>query len=127
MKGLLVTVGIGAAAIGLAVLTEPPEPPPPPGAVPWTVQAHRSVHWVLDCRVMSAKLTRDLYNPHDWVNRMTIDGKGSQSGHLVTDNGRCTLTKTKGEGPARLTLAKGAERPTQTTDTGARPAYAEVF
>jgi hypothetical protein len=125
------SVALGVVAVGLTaavVIFAQPEPVPiDPAAASWKVEADKSVRWSLTCRVMAEKVTRSAYNPHDWVNRMDRAGKGPDSGQLVTDNGRCTLTKTAGKGPATLTLVKSDQRQAQTTDIGRKPAYAEVF
>ena len=120
----IVVVALTATVV---VLAQPAETPIDPAAASWTVTAHTSVRWSLTCRVMAEKLTRSAYNPHDWVNRMDRQGRGSDAGQLVTDNGRCTLTKTAGKGAATLTLAKIGSQASQSTDTGRKAAYAEVF
>jgi len=123
VAGGIIVVLTGA----LVVLAQPEETPIDPSAASWQVVAHKSVRWSLTCRVMAEKLDRSAYNPRDWVNRMDHDGRGSDAGQLVTDNGRCTLTKTRGKGPATLVVAKNGQRQAETTDTGLKPAYAEVF
>lgn len=125
------SVILGAVAVALTgavvILAQPEETPLDPSAATWQVVAPRSVRWSLTCRVMAEKLDRSAYNPHDWVNRMDHEGRGSESGQLITDNGRCTLTKTAGKGPATLALVKNGAREAQSTDTGLKSAYAEVF
>ena len=127
MKSLAAGVAAVALTAGLVIFAQPQPEPIDPSAASWTVTAHRSVRWSLTCRVMAEKLARSAYNPNDWVNRMDREGRGSDAGQLVTDNGRCTLTKTRGKGPATLTVAKNGQSAAQTTDTGLKPAYAEVF
>jgi hypothetical protein len=58
---------------------------------------------------------------------MDRNGRGPDAGQLITDNGRCTLTKTAGEGPATLVLSKAGTQSAQLTDTGLEPAYAQVY
>ena len=127
MNTVFAGAGVMALTAAVVVLAQPEPAPIDPAAASWTVTAHRSVRWSLTCRVMAEKLTRSAYNPHDWVNRMDRQGRGSDAGQLVTDNGRCTLTKTAGKGPATLTLAKIGSQASQSTDTGRKAAYAEVF
>lgn len=127
MKSIAAGVIAVALTAGLVILAQPQPPPIDPAAASWTVTAHRSVRWSLTCRVPAEKLTRSAYNPHDWVNRMDREGRGSDAGQLVADRGRCSLVKTRGKGPVTLTVAKNGAKASQTTDTGLKPAYAEVF
>ena len=127
MNTVAAGVVVVALTAGLVIFVQPDPAPIDPAAASWTVTAHKSVRWSLTCRVMAEKLTRSAYNPHDWVNRMDRQGRGSDAGQLVTDNGRCTLTKTAGKGSATLTVAKNGRQASQATDTGQQPAYAEVF
>ena len=127
MKSVATGVFVVALTGAIVFLTQPEPAPLDPSAASWTVAADKSVRWSLTCRVMAEKLARSAYNPHDWVNRMDRAGRGSESGQLVTDNGRCTLTKTAGKGSATLTVAKNGRQASQATDTGQKPAYAEVF
>jgi hypothetical protein len=122
VAGGIIVVLTGA----LVVLAQPEETPIDPSAATWQVVAPRSVRWSLTCRVMAEKLDRSAYNPHDWVNRMDHDGRGSESGQLITDNGRCTLTKTAGRGEALLKLSKAGVSKAESTDRPDAPAHVEL-
>ena len=94
--------------------------------VPWRVEAAKGVRWGLACDFAWVR-RENTYDPRDYVNQLERTGSGSKLGQLLGGDGRCTLTKIDGEGPAKLILVKNGVEHAQVTDTGQAPAKVVVY
>ena len=90
------------------------------GGLAWAVSAQDGVTWELECGFRPVTI-RGIYQ-----NRINTSGTGSKTGRLPTDNGRCTLKKTGGEGNIGLALVKNGT-PTASGSTGSQPVVVNIF
>lgn len=89
--------------------------------LPLSVAAPQGASWSLDCRFRPVTVTgRSL-------NSITHQGSGPRRERLPGDNGRCTLTKTGGEGPIGLAVVKNGTATAAGTNDPATPASVQVF
>lgn len=85
----------------------------------WSVAAPQGASWTLVCRFRPVTVWVSPYERDRWMNAMTQEGQGVGHGRLPGDNGRCTLTKTGGEGSVGIALVKkGVATAAGTRDPG---------
>ena len=99
----------------------------PETGLPWHVSAPGGASWSLTCRFEPIRYEASVYNRNAWTNRMDRQGQGSQAGRLPGDDGRCTLTKTGGDGPVAIALVKNGQPTAAATNDPAQPAAINVF
>ncbi len=86
-----------------------------------SIAAPQGASWSLDCRFRPVRVTgRSL-------NSLTRQGAGPRRERLPGDNGRCTLTKTGGNGPIGLAVVKNGTATAAGTNDPATPASVQVF
>jgi len=100
---------------------------PMDGGLYWHVSAPQGASWSLVCHFTPLKVQLSRYDRDAIVNRITRQGKGLMPGRLPGDNGRCTLTKTGGDGPVAISLVKNGVATADATIDPARPAAIGVF
>ena len=93
----------------------------------WAVAAPQGASWTLVCRFRPVTVWVSPYERDRWMNIMTQDGRGSRHGRLPGDNGRCSLTKTGGEGSVGIALVKNGMATSAGTRDQANPAKVTVF
>ncbi|MBU2399597.1 MAG: hypothetical protein KJ805_04120 [Alphaproteobacteria bacterium] len=93
----------------------------------WSVAAPQGASWTLVCRFRPVTVWVSPYERDRWMNIMTQDGRGSRHGRLPGDNGRCSLTKTGGEGSVGIALVKNGMATSAGTRDQANPAKVTVF
>jgi len=93
----------------------------------WSVAAPQGASWTLVCRFRPVTVWISPYERDRWMNIMTLEGGGDARGRLPGDNGRCTLTKTGGEGAVGIALVKHGEATSAGTRDPAAPAKVTVF
>lgn len=126
LAGLLgLTVASSAAAQPVVLATDVPGPPF--AGVHWSVASPQGAAWALDCRFVPVTYAASQYDRHSWANRMRRQGAGPMKGRLPGPDGRCTLTKTGGQGPVGIGLALNGKTASNGTNSVARPAFAMLF
>lgn len=123
----LLGLAAGSSAAAQPVVLATDVPGPPFAGVFWSVAAPRGAAWALDCRFVPLTYPASRYDLHFWANRMRREGAGPQRGRLPGPDGRCTLTKTGGEGPVGLGLALNGKTAANGTNSLARPAFEMIF
>jgi len=89
--------------------------------LPLSIAAPQGASWTLDCRFRPVRVNgRSL-------NSITREGSGPRRERLPGDNGRCTLTKTGGDGPLGLAVVKNGTATAAGTNDPATPASVQVF
>lgn len=89
--------------------------------LPLAVAAPGGASWTLECRFRPVRVNgRSL-------NSISHQGSGPRRERLPGDNGRCTLTKTGGEGPIGLAVVKNGTATAAGTNDPATPASVQVF
>lgn len=68
------------------------------GGLPVVIEADAATAWTVTCRFRPVKIDGGTFNSR------TFEGTGPQTTGLPGQNGRCTVTKTSGEGPVTLRL-----------------------
>ncbi len=126
LAGILGLTAVSSASAQPVVLATDVAGPPFEGAH-WSVAAPGGAAWALECRFVPVTYPASPYDLHYWANRMRREGAGPDRGRLPGPDGRCTLTKTAGEGPVGLGLALNGKTATSGTNDPARPAYAMIF
>lgn len=79
------------------------------GGLYWSVAAPRGANWSLLCRFQPVTYYLSAYDQKHWVNRFERSGTGQDRGRLPLNAGYCHLTKTGGEGPVAIALARPGE------------------
>lgn len=99
--GLVLAAGLGTAAAAQTHVGENIE-----GGLYWHVSTPQGASWSLECRFPPVTYYRNRYDQTSWINRFNREGRGAQSGRLPLNTGHCNLTKTGGNGPVAIALAK---------------------
>lgn len=94
---------------------------PVDGGLHWHVAAPQGASWTLECRFRPVTLRGQTKNRFDTA------GQGAQAGRLPSDNGRCTLRKTGGDGPVGVALVKNGQATADGANDEARAAFVDVF
>jgi len=97
------------------------------GGLHWHVAAPQGADWSLTCGFRPVTRAVNAYERRRWTNRFRQSGRGSTSGRLPHDNGRCRLTKTGGPGPIALAIVKDGVAQAAGTADPSRPASLTVF
>lgn len=95
--------------------------------LPWSVAAPQGASWTLVCWFRPVTVWVNRYERDRWLNAMTQEGRGGRHGRLPGDNGRCTLTKTGGEGSVGIALVKNGVATAAGTRDPATPAKVTVL
>lgn len=93
----------------------------PDSGLHWHVAAPQGASWALDCRFRPVTIEGRM------LNRYQQTGAGARPGRLPSDNGRCTLKKTGGEGPVGIALVKNGQATADGTRDASRDAFVDVF
>ena len=93
----------------------------PDGGLHWHVAAPQGAAWTLNCRFKPIRVGSSL------TNSITLSGAGPMPGRLPGQDGRCTLTKTAGDGPVGIAVVKNGTPTAQGTNDPATPAMINVF
>ena len=72
----------------------------------WSVAAPGGASWSLACRHPPVTYYRNAYDKRAWANKLSTRGQGAGRGRLPLDRGWCEATKTGGEGPVGLAVAR---------------------
>lgn len=72
------------------------------------VAAPQGARWALECRFRPVTYMATPYERR-WINRIAQPGQGALAGRLPSEDGRCSLTKTGGEGPIGIAIVRGTE------------------
>jgi hypothetical protein len=89
--------------------------------LPLSVAAPGGASWTLECRFRPVRVNgRSL-------NSISHQGSGPRRERLPGDNGRCTLTKTGGNGPIGVAIVKNGTATAAGTNDLATPASVQVF
>lgn len=124
MRRLLLAIGLLAAAPAGAQTHVGRDTS---GGLAWAVAAPQGASWTLACRFRPVTWEVNAYEKQRWANSFQQAGQGAARGNLPGDNGRCTLTKTGGEGPVGVALVKDGTPTAAGTADPAAPAYINVF
>ncbi len=89
--------------------------------LPLSVAAPQGASWTLECRFRPVTVTGRT------LNSISFQGSGPRRERLPGDNGRCTLTKTGGNGPIGLAVVKNGTATAAGTNDPATPASVQVF
>ena len=87
----------------------------------WHVAAPQGASWSLTCRFRPLRVGSTM------TNSLTRTGSGPMPGRLPGQDGRCTLTKTGGNGPVGIALVKNGQPTAAGTVDPAKPAAINVF
>ncbi len=93
----------------------------PTSGLHWSVAAPQGASWSLECRFAPVTIQNKM------LNRYAITGAGPQRGRLPGQDGRCTLTKTGGDGPVGIALVKNGQATAAGANDPAAPARINVF
>ena len=127
LAATILSLGSVSEASAQAVVLATDVAGPPFAGAHWSVAAPGGAAWTLECRFVPVTYPASPYDLHYWTNRMRREGAGAERGRLPGPDGRCTLTKTTGEGPVGLGLALNGKTAKSGTNDPARPAYAMIF
>ena len=76
------------------------------GGLHWAVAAPQAAAWSLVCLFAPVTYEANRYDRRRWTNKITTTGTGARQGRLPQQDGRCTVTKTRGPGPVGVALVR---------------------
>ena len=76
------------------------------GGAHWAVAAPQGASWSLECRFPPVTYWENSYDQNHWINKLEQSGAGAAQGRLPLNVGYCYLTKTGGNGPVGLAMAR---------------------
>ncbi|RZJ00038.1 MAG: hypothetical protein EON90_08975 [Brevundimonas sp.] len=76
------------------------------GGMYWAVSAPQGAEWLLSCRFPPVTYWVSQYDREHWINKLEQTGSGPAQGRLPLNVGHCHLTKTGGNGPVGVAVAR---------------------